>query len=430
MTAPSLVILDDRGRIQLRMFQLAGMHPDAVLGLLGRLASGEDAGRAQRIAHQNSLKRHAAELQIATSSDATPRYDALRDYDPVLVRVGPPQPLQAPGRIAGATTDASDTWWCLGANGDVHRFARPSSEPPTVVARTPWRPEGSGSLAIAPSGRWIAWYDPTLRRLELFNVRSETIYSPEVPTGTDLVDMQWVPAQNGIGPVLAALMSNRQILICDPAQRIQLCGRSDGRPLALVHNPARPGREPLLVLADGGLQPWSLDGALRAASLAPTGDRLPPLAASGRLASHTSADPERPPKPLAIRPADGPWIETQSGGKTLLLGRGWLESDEPALFLLDSDLQPVWHYRIGLQTAPVSPRRVDVAQDPATGQAVWLYIDHHQTTYVLRQDGLCDHFRRNQRGPTVAAGYRTEGDALFIELVYPDAIIRHRIDWQ
>ncbi|RMF37631.1 MAG: hypothetical protein D6753_17205, partial [Planctomycetota bacterium] len=282
MTAPTLVVLDDRGRVQLRMPQLAGMQPPGLMRLLSRLAAGENVGQVQHSAYRNALRRHAAELQIAASSDATPRYASLDDYDPITARLESAQLTTSPTRIVAATGDQTERWWCLAANGDLMHFSAQGDSPPEVITRTPWRPQSGGKLALDPAGRWVAWYDATERLLELLDLESNAVYQPHLPSETKLADLQWIPILSGAGSALAMLTSDRQVLLCEPAQRIQLQGRAAGEPIALVRHSAQAEETALLLMADGLLQPWRVDRALQTAFVEPGVESVRPADASPR----------------------------------------------------------------------------------------------------------------------------------------------------
>ena len=146
-----------------------------------------------------------------------------------------------------------------------------------------------------------------------------------------------------------------------------------------------------------------------------------PLAASldGRVG--------KSPAKLGFQPDQGPWVTWRDGDLPLTLASGWLAKDEPAVFMLDQHLQRLWHYRMPLQ-ANKAWSLVAVANDPASGQAVWAVSSNAHALHVLRADGMVtDHFSVQEA--LVGIALVPSGSRLIMIVVHPQETIRYALRW-
>lgn len=130
---------------------------------------------------------------------------------------------------------------------------------------------------------------------------------------------------------------------------------------------------------------------------------------------------------LTFQPDAGPWLAWRDGTQELTLARGWLATDEPAVFLLDSTLLQRWHYRMPLQGQQVWTSE-SVAQDPHSGQPVWGLSTADNTIHLMRADGLIiDHFRVAE--PLIGVAVTPNGERLELTLVHTRQTVRYSVDW-
>lgn len=413
--APTLIVLDDNNRVQFRITTANPNMGQLLPGWLTRVVAGENV--ADTIIEENDLQttRYVAELRMATSIAARVGHQDsfYSSYPPVLFDLQMLPAIDHPEPILSYGVDATQAIWLLGEEGALQRFANGIAASPTSEFATPWNASPGAKLSISADQNYIALWAPHNSEVQIFDTSSGqnrvvTLESDEFP-----VDLQWTNLRSSNSPRLALATNTGMLMLLDPTNHEQLSGRCPARPLAVLPSTDAGQVGGLVVLQDSTVQPMQL-------STESTEHDFPQLPKAA-----TSSFPRK----IDFEPASGPWNVCQTGGKeTRTLARGWIAKDEPGLFVLDEQLNPLWHRRIGIQDATSAKPMLTSAVDPTTGQATWVYADQEQTIYLLRADGVTDHFRLDDRfvGLTLAV----EGTRLVLNIVRQNKIDRFQIAWQ
>ncbi len=199
----------------------------------------------------------------------------------------------------------------------------------------------------------------------------------------NLMDYRWLDTPTGVR--LAAITQSGKTLLIDPARLEQHSGQSNQAPLAILPRVAEEAlTSGYVVLSDGRVEPLIVqnEGGAKAAALGQP--------ASLTVPSHgTASAPDRAGlgmKQLLFAPARGPWIQWRDQKHTKTLARGWLANDEPAIYVLDDKLQPLWHAPLPIQAGEALPA-ASVATEPASGQPLWVIATEDSTLHFFRADG-------------------------------------------
>ena len=230
-----------------------------------------------------------------------------------------------------------------------------------------------------------------------------------------MIDWKWLAVPGTRQTRLAAITNGQQLLLLDTDNREPLSGHCPGAPVAIIDLP-RNGAEisGLVALADGAVEPIHLAGQ--------TGRGPGDPAANDRAKSHLAG--ER----LGFIPAAGPWTShSTSAGAWNALAMGERFAEEPALFLLDAELSPQWHYRLPCRLGnPRPPLQIAAATDPTSGATLWAILDTAGTLHLLRRDGSwTDHFRPAESA--VAIALLPAGDRLTLLLATTNSLVAYRL---
>ena len=126
------------------------------------------------------------------------------------------------------------------------------------------------------------------------------------------------------------------------------------------------------------------------------------------------------PSRVAFQPAAGPWKSLPSPQGTAILARGWIAQDEPAVFLLNEQLQQQWHYRLPL-TDGLNTLIASANIDPATGQPLWAITQANNVVHLLRGDGIVtDHVQFDE--PVRGLGLVPVGNRLVLYVAHAKRI--------
>ncbi len=423
--APTLVVLDSNNRVQLRESRTNPVLSQVLPKLLTRVAQGDDLA-AQLIRESDQLQlRYRAEKQLAQAVEA--RRDSaekldLPAYAPLIAEIKELDSFShAP--VAATTQDAEHSLWLLHESGRLSRSRDPArqvgSEP---QFEPPWRPDVGSRIVTSPTSDYVVLLQPDRSQIEIFSTSSRQ--NRIVSLGGELpLDLKWMTLAGAHESRLAVITDRRKTILLDPGNHEQLSGRCPADPVALL---ASQGDQQTVagrvVLSDRSVQPIHLsqDSAQRS---------LPLL---GRSASHALPAPaaasEQAAERLTFQPAGAPWHTIQHLDSEWILARGWLARDEPALFMLDKDLAPQWHFRIGLQPDGVPAPRLCAAIDPASGLPVWMMVDADQTIYLMRADGLSDHFRVER--PLTGIALTPSGARLLLCLTFRTETSVRELSWR
>jgi hypothetical protein len=96
--------------------------------------------------------------------------------------------------------------------------------------------------------------------------------------------------------------------------------------------------------------------------------------------------------------------------------------------LLDDQLRVKWHARLALHPPQAPPPIVSAATDPVSGLATWALVDAERTVYLMRSDGLTDHFRISD--DLVGLNLLARGERLLLQIVEPQQTIRYQVQWR
>ncbi|MCA9182460.1 MAG: hypothetical protein KDA51_13435, partial [Planctomycetales bacterium] len=410
--APTLVVVDQQNRLQLRESRSNPLLDQVLPQLLLRIFKGENLANELVQKQIQLAQRHRAELRMAAAIDARQTGDpfAERPYPPETFALRELARSPSKGIATAAGSDERGSVWTLYNTGQLrHDTASTLALPDANAAQwldTRWRHGASTPtrIEVSPASNYVAYHSHDDTAIQWIDCETKENRTIELDVAGRLIDMRWLPRLEGSTARLAIITSEGQTLLIDPTDRLQLSGYSSVKPLALLSgSPSESNIAGYVVLADRSIQPLQLS------------------ASAGVVASDSVQ------QRLAFQPNQGPWIVGQERDRTWTLARGWLAADEPALFLLDEQRKQHWHYRMPLEPGP-SPTACSVAIDPTTGQALWAVLSGTQTIHLLRADGrIIDHFRTAE----AVVGLSLQPNGLRIELtvVHAGQAVRYAVDW-
>lgn len=423
--APTLIVLDRKNHLQLREIRANPVLEQVLPRTLADLVAGFDLAADALARNEVSSQRFAADLAMASTIDAGHK-EVPTVYPPSICTVQEISRQPMDSEVISAACDGHGILWVLSASGLLQ-----SIDPNGQVAsslKTAWNPpldlKNSQELIVAPEGDYFALADAKTSQLQVFSASTERATTLELGASAQPIDALWLRLAGTSAPRLAVITSDQRLVLLDPTNHEQLSGRCPNEPRALLaYAAANSVVGGLVVMKDGVLEPIELSTE---SALVEGGMQLP---------SPRNDLPRQLPKQIGFTPALGRWQALGQGlqqvsGQTdgnLVLARGWLAADEPALFLLDGNLKQLWHYRMPL-VVPGAQQLSCVGRDPASGMPVWCVVDGNQTIHLLRADGVSDHFRGDQeiRGISLAAS----GNQLLLYLVSANETASYELRWQ
>ena len=424
LEAPTLVVVDQNNRLQLRESRSNPLLDQVLPQLLLRISSGENLADELVQKQIQVTQRHRAELRMAATVDARQTGDpfAARPYLPETFTLQELARSTSKGTAVATGSDEQGSVWTLYNTGQLRRdtastLAMPETQAVTWLD-TRWRNDSSSvtRLEVSPASSYVAYASNDKTSVQWIDCNTKENRTIELDTAGRPSDLRWLPGREGNSARLAIITSEGQTLLIDPTDRQQLSGHCPVTPLALL--PIRvdeAGIAGYVVLADRSIQPLQLSapGKLSAASV---------LTGKSEVADGASS-----PQRLAFQPDQGPWIVGHDHMKTWTLARGWLAADEPALFLLDEQRNQRWHYRMPLAPEQ-SAATYSVATDPSSGQALWAVLSGKQTIHILRADGrIIDHFRTTES--VVGLSLQPNGARLELSVVHAGQAVRYAVNW-
>jgi hypothetical protein len=245
--------------------------------------------------------------------------------------------------------------------------------------------------------------------------------------GERAIDFSWVSLAGSKVPRLAVVTSDSETKLLDPNNHEQLSGRCPSEPMALL--PQAGLSSPiggLVVLADRSIESliMSPETAYHSQSLGrPASHTITPDSSASDRANALAAsqNPVEIPRKLSFQPADGPWKSIKTAEGSSILARGWIAQDEPAVFMLNEQLQQQWHYRMPLMTDKSAMAMVTTCIDPTSGQPIWAVSQSNQVIHLLRGNGtLTDHFQLEQ--PIRGLGLLPVGDRTMLYVAHPRGV--------
>lgn len=421
--APTIVVLDDANRIQLIEARANPVWEEILPNLLGRLAAGENVAADIVSQSQQDARRFKADLAMARAVDSRQRTIELESYQPAAFRLREVGKRELPAECLATTVDAEFAVWHLLSGGRLVRTGQLGA--PIGSYQTTWNTDGGKlRIQVSPQGKYVACAEFDSNRLEIFDTQSERNRVVGLGAASRVRDFRWITFGRTLGPRLGVVTGDRQSLLLDPTDREQLSGRCPADPCVIIMRHAIASQtKPHIVLADGSVEALELPEE-STAGIPPRSDTTASLASSsGRTLDAT----------LTFQPMPGPWSDYQSGEEQFTLARGWLARDEAAVFLLQKELNPQWHFRMPLRIPATSWPLTSVAKDPATGLPVWVVVEAEpsslrKTIHLFRSDGLIsDHFRVDT--PVSGVALQPLGDKLNLQIASLHELTTYEVVW-
>jgi hypothetical protein len=411
--APTLVVVDQNNRLQLRESRSNPLLEQLLPQLLARVVNGENLADELVQKQLQVAQRHRAELLMAAAVDARRGSDAfaLRPYEPETFTLREVARSPSKAKAVAVNSDAQGSVWTLYNTGQLRRdsastLASGDSEAAAWLD-TRWHIDATSlaRLEISPASKYVAYTATDSTSVQWLDCDSQENRTIQIDSSASLTDLRWLQGREGTLARLAVLTSDGQTLLIDPTDRQQLSGRSSVAPLAVLPASSQePGIAGHVVLVDRSVQPLQLSPVSSTASAKSSLERL------------------------AFQPDHGPWILGRDSEQAWTLARGWLATDEPAVFLLDEQRKQRWHYRMPLQQEP-GLVAYSVATDPTSGQVVWGVLSGANTVHLLRADGrIIDHFRSSD--VVVGLALQPNGSRLELSIVHPGHAVRYAVDWR
>ncbi len=387
--APAVMVLDSKHRLQFLQQRgnplLAELLPD----MLKRLCEGENLAQAALEQIQLQQERFIAALWKARASDCvTGAFTQPTTYSPGLVRLELVDVVTMDEPVIGFQSDAMRNLWLLKSSGRLFQLnasGKTEREFASVFsdADNSSKSKGLVRMAIDDAARYVALSAPLGDRLVVLDTATSRTSAVQL-NQQSLTDFRWLETPAGLR--LAAITPNGKTLLIDPSRFEQHSGQSNQAPLAILPRVAEEAlTSGYVIMNDGRIEPLIVqdEGGVKAAALGQPAS----LAVNRRDQSDSNASTVGVVlKNLQFSPAHGPWIQWRDQKHTLTLARGWLGSDEPAIYVLDDKLQQLWHAPLAVgEGAEICG--ADVALDPATGQPHWTLATADQSLHILRADG-------------------------------------------
>lgn len=427
--APTVVVLDQENRLQARFIRVHSDLDRTLPLLVEQLARGVNVAEQTLEGERSAALRYMADLSLAAASDGRP-LQLPQSYPPISfpVREGSLVKLAAPPRAVGSFDQRV---WLLTHDGELQ--ARSLTDNSLDRWATNWKNiQTPASLHISPDELSVALLSDAATRLRVINLSTRQASELQLQPSATVVDLKWISLPSAASPRLAVIDSLSRTTLFDPENHEQLTGQCPSPPLVILDQhlaaaPAAADSAGSVVLMDGRLERLELSDQ----STLHTASDKPPLSVERRVPFRPAAGPWLVSSSMASSkavstqtPSNGPASSSRPEVKRFVLGRGWLAMDEPAWFMLDQDLKPLWHVPAPLSPA-LSPVMQAVATDPATGLAVWSVAAAERTIHLLRADGLVDHLR--VADPILGLSLIPSGTRLSLVVVHADRLQAYEI---
>lgn len=439
--APSLVVLDHENKIQIRETSANPLLGQVLPELLARICEGDDLAAELLDQDRHTDLRFATELKTAMTPGSPALPEGLQlhgPYPPEVFTLGESNVESVGKPIQSMTVDVEDRLWTLHEGGALScREVSATGVRSIAEYQTDWNfvsdPGSRESQAIPrlfidEQKRFAACSLRGDARIALMDLKSKHSTTILLQQDARVHDLAWMPLNNQ--PSRLAVITNEQsVVLIDPRNQEQLSGKCPSVPLAVLPYQASSAEvDGRVVLSDRSVQTLELAADSTAHSV-PTLGRPAAFRIDGGVGAASRS--------LDFHPASGPWNWIRSKREASagddadarpILAAGWLAQDEPAVFMLDQELRPLWHYRVPIQREQTQLALTDSAIDPSTSQPVWIKVDQDQTLHLLRRDGLTDHFRFDE--PVHGVGLVPSGDALLFCVAHRDRLVVRPIRWK
>lgn len=423
--APTVVILDSQNKLQFIDVRLNPTLDRALVPLVARVVEGVNVADELKLAQQSTLVRHRAHLARLAAGDAPTSQTKFDEaYPPESIQLGLVDRVEFPSRIVTIAQDTQQSIWTLLSNGTLQVVDGSLKKKNEYKLQSSDHSERT-RLAPSPDCRYVAVCTGS-KSIEILDTKSQQSNQFPIPSGASVNDLQWLTVGDTTTHRLAVITSNKQVLLLDPANREQLSGSCNSEPMAIVTQSGSGDVDGLVVLRDGTLEPLKLSSESTSPKAKPVKH---PISTSSAFAG----------RQLAFRPGSGPWTWSQNAGtkqpaNQQLLATGVLGANEPALMVLDSQLAPVWHYRLPFEHTSTSVgqsqsfvHRVACAASPANGASIWAVLDSTGTVHILRGDmQWADDFRPHAKPCGIAL--QAVGDRLHLIIASQNMLSTMKLD--
>lgn len=431
--APTIVVLDQHNRLQWTQASINPMLEQILVAVLTRVADGEDIA-SETISYAARIRaHHAAQLRLAAAVDALSQPAVPQPYEPLGLQLEEVARHAYSKAMVSSCIDGQGKCWTLFRDGTLSRAHALDGQEQEYQSGWALGDATSGRLEVDTDGRFAAYCTSEGSTLHLFDIKHRTGRSVAMKESAEIIDFQWMqPTKPGRSHVLV-ITEDRQTFLLDPHGEQPLSGTTRTQPRAIVVSAGEGDTlEGSIVLADRTVEPIRIasEGSSRPKTATGSVDSpATPLLTARRDRSqqaHGSSDLTTP-RQVGFQPARGPWRRWSPGEQDMILARGWLAQDEPALLMLDDQFNKLWHYRLPLEPSPIAPQ-LSMVTDPTTGQAVWATLSSGGIVHLLRADGLSDHMRPREAVTRVELS--TVGGQLLMMLLQPQESITYRVHWR
>lgn len=418
--APTIVILDGQHRLQFFQERANPLLVQALPEMLTRLAGGESLAKTMNDRMQAEQTRYLAQLWLARSSDCNAgAFTKPEPYAPQLVSLSEPQVHATHRPIAAMTADALHNLWTLTVDGELE--CRDSRGQSRGNYTTDWKSTAGQlvRLTVDAKGRYVAMRSAAaVGELRILDTESKKTSTISLGSNQAVTDFRWLATASGSR--LAAITTASRTVLIDPARNEQHSGQSASPPLALLDKVEDDKvASGYAILTGGRIEPVILEDQ---------------AGAKQALAKPVSTGSDALPSPIVERqlkftPAAGPWTAwhdaKQTAKQTATLARGWIAEDEPAVFLLDGALRQLWHAPLPITDHPEA-FSASVAEDPVSGQPLWIVAQPSSTLHFFRADGgLVDHCQLEE--PVRGLAAIPSGNELHLWIAHPEKLVRYRL---
>ncbi len=423
--APTVVILDSQNKLQFVDVRLNPTLDRALAPLVARVVEGVSVADELKVAQQSTLVRHRAHLARLAAGDARPSQTKFDEaYPPESIQMSLIERIEFPSRIVTIAQDSQQSIWTLLSNGTL-QVVDGSLKKKNEYKLQSGDSSGRTRVAVSPDCRNVAVWSGG-KSIEILDTKSQQSSLFPIPNGAGVNDLQWLSVGDSTAHRLAAVTSSKQVLLLDPSNREQLSGSCKSEPMAIVTQSASGDVDGLVVLGDGTLEPLKLSSEITSPKAKPVKH---PISTSSAFAG----------RQLAFKPSSGPWTWSQNATTKQpaiqqLLATGVLGADEPALLVLDSQLTPLWHYRLPIEHTATSAgqsqslvHRVACAASPANGASIWAVLDSTGIVHILRGDmQWADDFRLETKPCGIAL--QAVGDRLHLIIAAQNTLSAMKLD--
>lgn len=386
--APAVVVIDGKHRLQFMQQRGNPMLADVLPGLLSRLINGENLAQLALDQIQLQQERFIAGLWQARASDCVAgAFTKPTLCAPSLFKLEEINTVPVKQSIVGFQSDSLRMLWTMRADGRLLQLSSDGKVERELSSGLEIT-DGKSSIketvrmAIDDAAKYVALSAHRGDRLVVIDTATQRSSAVQL-NGQSLTDFRWL--ETPAGGRLAAITQSGKTLLIDPLRFEQHSGQSAQTPLAILPRVAEEAlTSGYVIMSDGRIEPLIVqdEGGAKAAALGQPAS----LVVAGKDKGNTTAVAGSLLKQLQFSPARGPWVQWRDQKHTLTLARGWLASDEPAIYVLDDKLQQQWHAPLAIQDG-AEICGASAALDPATNQPLWVLATAASTLHFFRADG-------------------------------------------